>query len=393
MPPPTSEAAPAPLRYAMVGGGTGSFIGAVHRKAAALDGQAVLVAGALSSTPERSMQSAREIGLPEDRAYPSWQALLDAESKRRVGDRPDFISIVTPNDTHHPIAKGALEAGFHVVLDKPATHTSAQAAELARLADANHLLCCVTYNYTGNAMVRQAAAMIADGTIGSVRRVLVEYHQGWLATALEQTGMKQAAWRTDPARAGLGGALGDIGTHAENLLGFITGLKIESLCSDLTSFVPGRRLDDDVSVLLRLEGGAKGTLTCSQVCVGEDNNLSIRVYGDKGGLTWRQQTPERLIHAPLDGAPRTLVRGGPGLSERATHATRLPAGHPEGYLEAFANIYLGAIDAIRARRDGAEPSGLGAEIPTMREARRSVRFIELCVESATKGAPWIEWTD
>lgn len=388
-----TDTPPRPLRYAMIGGGTGSFIGAVHRKAAALDAQATLVAGALSSTPQRALESARDIGIPEDRAYPSWQDLLERESAKPRDERPDFISIVTPNDTHHPIARAALEAGFHVVLDKPATHTSAQADDLAALAKANDLLCAVTYNYSGNPMVRHAAQMIADGDLGAIRRINVEYHQGWLATPLEQTGMKQAQWRTDPKRAGLGGALGDIGTHAEHLMAFITGLEIDALCADLSSFVEGRRLDDDASVLLRFHNGAKGVLTCSQVCPGEDNNLSIRVYAEKGSITWRQQSPEQLLVGAIDAPTRTLVRGGPDLSPRATLASRIPAGHPEGYIEAFANIYLGVIEAIRCRRAGAPPSGLAAEVPTIEDARRSVRFIELCVESAAQGAAWQPWTD
>lgn len=376
------------MRYAMIGGGVGSFIGDVHRKAAALDGRTQLVAGALSSTPERSLESAKELGL--ERAYTTWQELIEQESKR-TDDRIDFVSIVTPNHMHFEPAKAALEAGFNVVCDKPFTLESAEADELVALAKDNGLVCAVTYNYTGYPIVRQASEMIRRGDLGTIRKLFVEYHQGWLATALEQTGMKQASWRTDPKRAGLGGSLGDIGTHAENLVSFVTGLELQSLCADTTSFVEGRALDDDASVLLRFNGGAKGVLTCSQVCVGEANGLSLRVYGDKGGLTWRQETPESLTFAPLEGEPVTYVRGGSGLSERATAATRLPPGHPEGFLEAFANIYLGVVEAIESKRNGRELDPLASEVPTAADGARGVRFIEHCVRSANSGSAWVEF--
>lgn len=387
-----------PLNYAMIGGGTGSFIGAVHRKAAALDAQARLVAGAFSSSPERSLASAREIGVPEDRAYASYEDLIERERARKGDDRVDFVSIVTPNDTHFPIAKACLEAGFDVVLDKPATHTSVQADELAAIAAERGLVCCVTYNYSGNAMIRQASEMVATGTLGAIRKVFCEYHQGWLATPLEATGMKQAAWRTDPARAGLGGALGDIGTHAENLMTFVTGLEIGALCADLTSFVPGRQLDDDAAVLVRFKERdgvhAKGVLTCSQVCPGAGNDLVLRVYGDAGGLVWRQQTPETLEFTPVveggEGQTQVITRGGHGVSKRAAAASRIPAGHPEGYLEAFANIYLGAIELMRADREGREPGILGKDTPTIVEGARGVRFVEKCVESSHGGVSWVE---
>ncbi|MEX0875849.1 MAG: Gfo/Idh/MocA family oxidoreductase, partial [Phycisphaerales bacterium] len=280
------------MTYAMVGGGIGAFIGEVHRRAISLDDRAVLVAGALSSTPEKSAQSAEQLGLDPDRSYGTYQELFECESQR--DDRVDFVSIVTPNDTHYPIAKMALEHGFHVVLDKPATHTSEQARELALLARSKGLLCFVTYNYTGYAMMRQAAAMVREGQLGTIRKVFVEYHQGWLASDLESSGQKQASWRTDPKRAGLGGALGDIGTHAENLAAFVSGLEIESVHAELSAFVPGRALDDDASVLIRYEGGAKGVLTASQICIGEGNGLTLRIYGDQGGLRWRQETPDEL---------------------------------------------------------------------------------------------------
>ena len=370
------------LTYAMIGGGSGAFIGEVHRRAIALDGSATLVAGALSSTPERSIESARTLGLPADRSYDSYEELLKKESVRT--DRVDFVVIVTPNDSHYPIAKAALEAGFHVVLDKPSTHTSEQSRELASLADTNGLLCCVTYNYTGYPMVRQARAMIADGTLGTLRKVFIEYHQGWLASDLEASGQKQASWRVDPKRAGLGGALGDIGTHAENLGAFVTGLELESVYAQLNSFVPGRKLDDDASVLLNYAGGAEGVLTASQICIGRGNGLSLRIYGDKGGLEWQQETPDELRVTLLDGNPTTYSRGGPGLHDDAILSARIPQGHPEGYLEAFANLYRGVADTITKKRDGEKPTRLGELIPTIRDGERGVRFVEVCVESAHK---------
>ncbi|GJM19156.1 MAG: oxidoreductase [Phycisphaeraceae bacterium] len=381
------------MNYAMIGGGKDSFIGGVHRKAAALDGRTRLVAGAFSSTPERSLESARAIGVPEDRAYGSWREMLSAEADREKHGRVDFVSIVTPNHMHFAPAKAALEAGFHVVCDKPFTLTPGEAEELIALADARNLVCAVTYNYTGFPMIRHAAELCRTGQLGTIRKVFVEYHQGWLATALESTGMKQAAWRTDPAKAGLGGSLGDIGTHAENLISFVTGLEIESLCADLTSFVHGRELDDDAAVLIRFADSiAKGVLTCSQVCVGEGNALSLRVYGDAGGLTWRLGSPDNLVVAPLEGDPITLTRGGDQLCDRAKLATRLPPGHPEGFIEAFANIYLGVVEAIEAKRSGCEPTGLGAEIPTATDGLRGVRFVETCVESAREGNRWVEFS-
>lgn len=373
------------LTYAMIGGGIGAFIGEVHRRAISLDDRAELVAGALSSTPEKSRQSAAQLGLDPDRSYGSYAELFERESKR--DDLVDFVSIVTPNDTHYPIAKMALEYGFHVVLDKPATHTSEQARELAMLARAKGLLCFVTYNYTGYPMVRQAAAMVRDGRLGTIRKVFVEYHQGWLASDLESSGQKQASWRTDPERAGLGGALGDIGTHAENLAAFVTGLEIESVHADLSSFVPGRALDDDASVLIRYAGGAKGVLTASQVCIGEGNGLTLRVYGDKGGLRWRQESPDELRFTELGGNPVTYTRGGPGLHEDAMISSRIPEGHPEGYLEAFGNIYRGVIDAIEAERAGEQPSRLAELVPSIADGEQGVRFVEMCVQSARKNEP------
>tara|TARA_R110002072_G_scaffold42064_11_gene118015 strand:- start:34634 stop:35785 length:1152 start_codon:yes stop_codon:yes gene_type:complete len=373
-----SESKP-PLTYAMIGGGTGAFIGEVHRRAIAIDQSATLVAGALSSTSDRCIESAKDLGLADDRAYTSAQELFEREATR--ADRVDFVVIVTPNDQHYPIAKAALEHGFHVVLDKPATHSSAQAQELAAIAKKQNLLCAVTYNYTGYPMVRQARAMIANDQFGPIRKVFIEYHQGWLASDLESTGHKQASWRLDPKRAGLGGALGDIGTHAENLGAFVTGLDIESVYAQLNSFVDGRALDDDASAFIRYTNGAHGVLTASQICIGRGNGLSLRVHGEKGSLSWNQEQPDELAVAMLDENLTTYTRGGPGLSEDATLSTRIPQGHPEGYLEAFANLYKGITDAIRARQDNTAPSRLAELVPTIEDGERGVRFVEMCVQS------------
>ncbi|MDX2115229.1 MAG: Gfo/Idh/MocA family oxidoreductase [Planctomycetota bacterium] len=375
-----------PLTFGMIGGGQGAFIGAVHRIAASLDGHARFVAGALSSSPERALESARALGLPLDRAYSTWQAMLAAEKARP--DPVDFVSIVTPNHAHYEPAKAFADAGFHVVLDKPMAMNSQQADDLVRTVDRTGVVFAITYNYTGYPLVKHAAEIIRRGDLGSVRKIHVEYHQGWLATPLEASGQKQASWRTNPALAGAG-ALGDIGSHAENLVSTITGLSIESLCADVSTFVPGRTIDDDASVLLRLAGGARAVLTCSQVCLGEENNLSIRVYAERGSLRWQQENPNVLSLTDAAGATRLITRAGPGASDTAARATRLPAGHPEGFYEAFANIYRGVIDAIRARREGRSPGGLASEFPTVRDGARGVRFIERCLASRGQWVPFV----
>lgn len=376
------------LRYAMVGGGQGAFIGAVHRKALALDGQAELVAGALASTPERARASGRELGLAEERNHADWQSLLDDELARSADERIDFVSIVTPNHLHHPVAKAFAEAGIHVVCDKPLVHTSEQAEDLLRTVERSGTVFGVTYNYSGYPMVREARALVAAGAVGEVRKVVVEYHQGWLATKLEGSDNKQAGWRTDPARSGAAGALGDIGSHAENLVATVTGLELESLCADLGAFVPGRRLDDDASLLLRFKGGARGVLTATQIAVGCENDLRLRVFGSTGTLDWRQERPDTLVHAPIDGPRRLLTRGSPWLGESARLATRLPAGHPEAFIEAFANVYLGVIARIRARQQGVAPDPLHADHPTLADGARGVRFIERALQSAASTHKW-----
>ncbi len=376
-----------PLRYAMVGGGRGAFIGAVHRQAMALDGQMQLVAGALSSQPEKALASGRDLGLADARNHASWQALLDDELKRPAHERIDFVSIVTPNDVHYPVAKAFAEAGIHVVCDKPLVHTSAQAAELVQAAARANTVFGVTHNYTGYPMVREARALVRAGVIGEIHKVVVEYHQGWLAPQL-QNGDASGAWRTDPARSGPGGALADVGTHAENLLSTVTGLSIESLCADLTAFIPGRRLDDDASLLLRFTNGARGVLLASQVETGCENDIRLRVFGSLGSLDWRQEDPNHLVHAPIDAPRRVLTRGSPWLSAAAKAASRLPSGHPEAFIEAFANVYLGVAADIRARQAGTAADPLLADYPTLADGARGVRFIERVIESAHSASKW-----
>jgi predicted dehydrogenase len=376
------------LRYAMVGGGQGAFIGGVHRKAMALDGQMELVAGALSSDPERARASGRELGLADARNHGHWEDLLADELRRGPEERIDFVSIVTPNHMHFPVARAFAEAGIHVVCDKPLVHSSEEAAVLARTVERSGTVFGVTYNYTGYPMVREARDLVARGAIGTVRKVIVEYNQGWLATHLEASGQKQADWRTDPARSGLAGAIGDIGSHAENLVTTVTGLELESICADLSIFVPGRRLDDDGNVLLRFTNGAKGVLIASQIEVGCENDLRLRVFGTTGTLDWSQEEPNRLLHAPIDGPLRVLTRGSPWLGEPARRATRLPTGHPEAFIEAFANVYLGVAAHIRALQAGKAPHPLDADYPRLADGARGVRFIEKVVQSAASTAKW-----
>ena len=377
------------LRYAMVGGGRDAFIGAVHRAAMALDGQYEMVAGALSSSPERSRESGRDIGLADDRNHGTWQELLADERARPSGQRADVVVLVTPNNLHHEPARAFVDAGFHVVCDKPLVHTSAQAEDLAALVAARGTLFAVTYNYTGYPMVREARELVRAGAIGAVRKVVVEYHQGWLAGALESADNKQSEWRKDPARGGPAGAMADIGSHAENLVATVTGLELESLCADLTAFGPGRRLDDDAGLLLRFAGGARGVMSASQIAAGNENDLRLRVIGERGMLDWRQEEPNLLIHAPGDGPRRTLTRNSPGLSEAARRACRLPPGHPEGFIEAFANLYQGVAVDLRLRASQGRPATPAeAEYPRIEDGVRGVRFIEKTVASSASHQKW-----
>lgn len=372
----------------MVGGGRGAFIGAVHRIAANMDGQIELVCGAFSSDPERSKASGADLFLPPDRCYGSFEEMIHAEKALPADKRMDFIAIVTPNHVHFAPAKLALENGFHVLSDKPATFDLAQARELEALVKKTGLLYGLTHNYTGYPLIKQAREMVASGALGKIRKVVAEYPQGWLATRLEESGQKQAAWRTDPARSGAAGCVGDIGTHAENLAEYITGLKIQELAADLSTFVEGRQLDDDANILIRLENGAKGVLHCSQISVGEENNLNIRVYGEKGGLEWHQKEPNTLLVKWLD-KPMEVYRTANGyLGAAALAAGRTPPAHPEGYLEAFANIYKNFAAHIRCTLSGESPSTIVTDYPKIEDGVRGMAFIEAVVESSRKNAAW-----
>ena len=379
------------LRYAMVGGGRDAFIGAVHRKAIALDGQAELVAAALSSTAEKARASGRDLLLADDRNHGDWRSLLDDELKRPAHERIDFVSIVTPNHVHFPVAQAFVEAGFHVVCDKPLVHTREQADALVEAVARKGAVFAVTYNYTGYPMVREARELVRSGRLGEIRKVVVEYNQGWLSAQIESEGNKQAAWRSDPAMSGAAGAIGDIGSHAENLVATVTGLEIEGLCADLSALVPGRALDDDGSLLLRFRGGARGVLIASQVNTGLENDLRLRVSGTLGTLVWRQEQPSELLHLPHDGPRRILTRGSPWLCESAKRASRLPSGHPEGFIEAFANVYGGVVADIRARLAGLAADPLEADYPRVEDGARGVRFIERTVASAKSEAKWTAW--
>lgn len=376
------------IRYGMVGGGRGAFIGGVHRIAAALDQQIELVCGAFSSSPEKSKASGADFFLPPDRCYGTFEEMIQKEKALPADQRMDFISIVTPNHMHFPPAKMALENGFHVLSDKPATFNLAQSKELAEIVKKSGLLYGLTHNYTGYPLVKQAKEMVASGKLGKIRKVVVEYPQGWLATRIEESGQKQAGWRTDPNQSGAGGCVGDIGTHAENLAEYITGLKIKELAADITSFVEGRLLDDDANVLLRFDNGAKGVLHSSQISVGEENNLNIRVYGEKGGLEWHQNEPNTLLVKWLD-QPMQVYRTANGyLSPAALAAGRTPPSHPEGYLEAFANIYKAFANSIRARLAGEEPDALASDYPKIEDGVRGMAFIEAVVASSKGNAAW-----
>lgn len=378
------------LRMGMVGGGRGAFIGAVHRMAAALDGQIELVCGAFSSDPAKSRVSGLDLFLPEDRIYGSFQEMIERERLLPPGERMDFVSIVTPNHQHFPPALMALDSGFHVICDKPLAFTLEEAQQLVDKVAETGLLFGLTHNYTGYPMVKQARDMVAEGALGAIRRVVVAYPQGWLSTKLEDGDQKQASWRTDPARSGIAGAMGDIGTHAENLAEYITGLKIKELCADVAAIVPGRLLDDDASVLLRFDNGARGLLYASQISAGEENALHIYVYGEKGGLEWHQMEPNTLKVKWLDQPMQYLRTGSSGLSAAAQAAARLPAGHPEGYLEAFANIYRNFAHCIRARWANVLPDPMHADFPSVEDGLRGMRFVEAVVRSGKSQQKWIE---
>lgn len=375
------------IRLGMVGGGRDAFIGAVHRIAARLDDQYELVAGCFSSTPEKSKASGADLGLPESRVYDDFESMARREA--RLKDGIQAVAIVTPNNVHFQAARAFLQRGIHVICDKPMTATLSEAKRLVSLAERSNALFVLTHNYTGYPMVRQAREMVAAGDLGLIRLVQVEYPQDWLTEATEVTGQKQAAWRTDPAQSGAGGCIGDIGTHAFNLASFVTGLEMEALAADLTSFVPGRRLDDNAHVMLRFHGGARGLLWSSQVAVGNENALRLRVYGEHGGLDWNQEEPNTLWHSHFGQPTRKLTRSGPGAGEAANRVSRIPPGHPEGYLEGFANIYTEAAAAIRAVAAG-EPVPSEVRFPTVRDGLAGVAFVDACVRSSRRNAAWIK---
>jgi predicted dehydrogenase len=380
-----TEAAVPRIRLGMVGGGEGAFIGAVHRIAARLDDKYDLIAGALSADAARAARSGAALGLDADRSYTDFRTMAKREAARPDGI--EAVAIVTPNHMHAPVAEAFLAEGIHVICDKPLTTTLADALNLQKLALSSGRVFAVTHNYTGYPMVRQARAMIRNGDLGDLRIVQVEYVQDWLTTALEASGQKQAAWRTDPAQSGPAGCLGDIGTHAFNLAHFITGMAPTELAADLRTFVPGRRLDDHVQILLRFGNGARGMLWASQVAPGNENGLMIRVYGERGGLAWRQEHPNQLRWAPFGEASRTLTRGGPGLDPAAARATRIPPGHPEGYLEAFATIYAEAALAIDAARHGRQPPA-DVMFPDISDGVTGLAFIEAALQSSQANAAW-----
>ncbi len=370
----------------MVGGGQGAFIGGVHRMAARLDGHFNLVAGALSSTPEKALASGQELGLAADRIYTSFEDMARRESERVDGI--EAVSIVTPNHMHFAAAEAFLNRRVSVICDKPVTNTLTEAKRLHDIASRSGASFILTHNYSGYPMIRQAREMVANGELGAVRVVQAQYAQGWLSERVEQSGAKQAEWRTDPARAGAGGSIGDIGTHAYHLAAFVTGLKAESLAADLTTFVPGRTLDDNAHILLRYKGGARGMIWTSQVAVGKENDLRLAVHGEEGSLEWAQEDPNKLWHTPQAESTRLVTRGGPAAGESATRVTRIPAGHPEGYLEGFATIYSEAAAIIRARQNGV-PVSPDVLAPTTEDGIAGVAFIEACVQSSQRDAAWV----
>ena len=382
------------LRMGMVGGGQGSFIGGVHRMAAAIDGRIELVCGAFSSSSAKSKASGKALFLPESRSYASFKEMMEAESLLPEGERMDFVSIVTPNHMQYPAAMEALSHGFPVVCDKPMTTTLSEARSLAEAVKRTGLPFCLTHNYTGYPMVKQARELVSSGALGVIRKIVAEYPQGWLAERLELTGQKQASWRTDPAQAGASCCIGDIGIHAWNLAEYISGVKVVRLCSDFTCFLAseGRQLEDDANVLLQFDNGARGVLYSSQISVGEENSLHIRIYGSKGGLEWDQMEPNTLT-VKWNDRPRQVYRTGNSyVCDSAKAATRLPAGHPEAYLEAFANVYGNFANALIARLDGVDAKALEANYPGVDDGVRGIAFIEACVASAKAGDKWTEFS-
>jgi len=379
------------IRMGMIGGGKNAFIGAVHRIAANIDGQIELCCGALSSNPETAKESGKTLFLPEERNYGSYQEMFEKESLLPADRRMHFVTIVTPNFAHFAPALMALEHGFHVVIDKPITLTLAEAKKLQEKVTETGLSLCLTYTYSGYPMVKQARQMVKDGAFGKIRKVLVEYPQGWLSLPSERDGNKQSSWRTDPAKSGISGCMGDIGTHAAQLAEYISGLEIDRICADLNIVVEGRPLDDDGNVLLKFNNGANGVLVASQIAAGEENALKIKVYGEKGGLEWHQEEPNTLKVKWLD-APSQIYRTGNGyLSAAAQYNARTPSGHPEGYLEAFANIYRNFASTLRAKLEGQEPTAEMLDFPGVEEGVRGMAFIENVVASSQSDQKWYDF--
>ena len=376
------------LKFGQVGGGRGSFIGETHRRSATWNGVVEFVAGALASTPKGARQSGEDLRLSPERNYGTWHEMLESEKALPEGQRIDFVSIVAPNHVHYEPALAFVEAGFNVIVEKPMVHNSRQAQDLVEAVEAHDVVFCVTYNYTGYPMVKEARDWVRSGKLGEIQRVVVEYPQGWLLEPIENEGHKQAAWRTDPARSGIVGAVGDIGTHGESLASYVTGLELDAICADVHTFVPGRRLDDDASVLLRFKNGARGVLWVSQIAAGEENGLNLRVYGTKGGLFWEQQHPNVLSFQPPNRPAQVLKRGNAYLGEAASRAAHLRPGLTEAFFGAFANIYMNYTDTIRARLEGRQPTQLELDFPTVHDGARGVRFMEKVVESSQSDRKW-----
>ena len=378
----------AKIRMGMVGGGEGAFIGAVHRMAAAIDGEIDLICGAFSSDADRSRRSGASLNLPRERVYGDYREMMQAEAALPAGERMQFVAVVTPNHMHFPVAEAALRAGFHVMSDKPATFDLAEALKLRALVEETGLLYGLTHTYTGYPLIKEARQRVAAGDLGKIRKVVVEYPQGWLADRQEDEDNKQADWRLDPSRAGISSCMGDIGVHAANLAEYVTSLKITEICADLTAFVDGRELDDDGSILLRFDNSARGILTSSQVSVGEENAVRIRAYGELGGLEWEQQEPNTLWLKWNDRPTEMLRSGGDYLGELAAANTRTPMGHPEGYLEAFANLYMAFTGQIQAREASQDPDARAVDCPGIAEAVRGMTFIELAVAASASDMKW-----
>ncbi len=379
------------LRMGMIGGGPGAFIGAVHRMAANLDGEIELVCGCFSSQPEKSAQAGKELFLPADKVYSSFSEMIIAEAKLPEGERMDFVSIVTPNHLHFEPARLALENGFHVVLDKPATFNLEEAKKLQGIVNKSQLVFCLTHTYTGYPMVKEARQQVLSGKFGTIRKVYVEYPQGWLSSFLEAEDNKQASWRTDPSKSGIAGAMGDIGTHAFNLAEYVSGLQTEKICADINIVVQGRKLDDDGAVLIKYSNGASGVLMASQIAAGEENNIKIRVYGEKGSIEWKQEDANSLLVKWLD-KPQEVWRAGAGYTGSfATANTRTPPGHPEGYLEAFANLYRNFARTVAAKITGEKPKAEWLDFPGIEEGVRGMTFIEKVIQSGKSSEKWLDF--